>query len=349
MVSKVAGQAREACLLLSPIQARGCLRAWMPAPTMQRWVFEIALFESRHDYLDNFSYQNTMMMMKNWQLRKRVRQRDPMHARRHEPPFGRILPAPSLNDSFMRKYLAALLIAVAPHAFAADHCSQFSPQGISPVVVNARMAAKTRLLCYSDFEVLHSGITHGPLWSAEHLTRAHLQAARDEVRTNRFFEESRLPDGEGARLADYRKSGYDRGNMSPAGDRWNDEAMAESFSLANMVPQNPANNRQQWARVEEAVRRIGMRADDTYVVTGPMFKGAELKTIGATGVIVPTQVFKVVYVPTRRLAFAVVIDNTASGRYQIATVHELEAQSGLRFPGIPESLKDTRIGGLNGV
>lgn len=65
--------------------------------------------------------------------------------------------------------------------------------------------------------------------------------------------------------------------------------------------------------------------------------------------IVPTQVFKVVYVPTRRLAFAVVIDNTASGRYQIATVHELEAQSGLRFPGIPESLKDTRIGGLNGV
>lgn len=249
----------------------------------------------------------------------------------------------------MSKYFASVLIAFATHAFASDACSQFSPQGEPPVLANPRMAAKTHLLCYSDFEVLHSGITHGPLWSAEHLTRAHLAAAKTEVRTNRFFEERRLPDGEGARLSDYRKSGYDRGHMSPAGDRWNDEAMAESFSLANMIPQNPTNNRRLWAHIEEAVRRIGMRAADTYVVTGPMFKGAELKTIGETAVVVPTQIFKVVYVPEQRLAFAIVVNNAATRRYDIATVHELEAQSGLRFPGIPEPLKDTRIGGLNGV
>ncbi|KDB06330.1 DNA/RNA non-specific endonuclease [Burkholderia sp. lig30] len=249
----------------------------------------------------------------------------------------------------MRKYFAGVLLALATHAFASDNCSQFSPQGEPPVLVNAKMAAKARLLCYSDFEVLHSGITHGPLWSAEHLTRDHLAAAKGEVRTNRFFEERRLPDGEGARLSDYRKSGYDRGHMSPAGDRWNDQAMAESFSLANMIPQNPTNNRRLWAHIEEAVRRIGMNAEDTYVVTGPMFKGADLQTIGETGVIVPTQIFKVVYVPEKRLAFAIVVNNTAANHYDVATVHELEAQSGLRFPGIPESLKDTRIGGLNGV
>ncbi len=125
--------------------------------------------------------------------------------------------------------------------------------------------------------------------------------------------------------------------------------MAESFTLANMVPQNPTNNRHLWAHVEEAVRRISMRAPDTYVVTGPMFKGAELTTIGKTGVIVPTQIFKVVYVPQKRLAFAIIANNTATKHYTISTVHEVEAQSGLRFPGIPASLKDTRIGGLNGV
>jgi endonuclease G len=249
----------------------------------------------------------------------------------------------------MRKYFAGVLLALSTHAFATDNCSQFSPQGEPPVLTNPKMATEARLLCYSDFEVLHSGITHGPLWSAEHLTRTHLTAAKDEVRTNRFFEERRLPAGEGARLADYRKSGFDRGHMSPAGDRWNDEAMADSFSLANMVPQNPTNNRRLWAHIEEAVRRIGMSAADTYVVTGPMFKGAELKTIGETGVIVPTQIFKVVYVPEKHLAFAIVVSNTATNHYDVATVHELEAQSGLRFPGIPESLKDTRIGGLNGV
>lgn len=137
--------------------------------------------------------------------------------------------------------------------------------------------------------------------------------------------------------------------MSPAGDRWNGEAMAESFSLANMVPQNPTNNRRLWAHIEEAVRRIGMNASDTYVVTGPMFKGAELQTIGESGVIVPTQIFKVVYVPEKRLAFAIVVNNAATSHYDVATIHEIETQSGLRFPGIPESLKDTRIGGLNGV
>jgi endonuclease G len=249
----------------------------------------------------------------------------------------------------MKKVLFCLLVAVATHAVASNDCAQFSPDGKPPVLANAKLAVKTRTLCYSDFEVLHSGITHGPLWSAEHLTRNHLLAAQNEIRTNRFFVEPRLPAGERATLADFRKSGFDRGHMSPAGDRWNDEAMAESFSLANMIPQNPTNNRRLWAHIEEAVRRIGLRAADTYVVTGPMFNGAQLKTIGTTGVIVPTQIFKVVYVPSQRLTFAIVVDNTATSRYDVKTVHELEAVSGLRFPGIPESLKNQRIGGLNGV
>lgn len=249
----------------------------------------------------------------------------------------------------MKKLLTALLVAVATRASAGPTCPQFSPNGQPPILANAKLAVKTRALCYSDFEVLHSGITHGPLWSAEHLTRAHLSAAKDEVRTNRFYQEPALPQGEGARLADYRKSGYDRGHMSPAGDRWDDEAMAESFTLANVVPQNPTNNRRLWAHIEEAVRRIAANAGDTYVVTGPMFTGRQLQTIGDTGVFVPTQLFKVVYVPSQQLAFAVVVDNEATNRYDVKTVHDLEALSGLRFPGIPEFLKDKLIGGLKGV
>jgi endonuclease G len=54
-------------------------------------------------------------------------------------------------------------------------------------------------------------------------------------------------------------------------------------------------------------------------------------------------------VPSRQMAFAVVVDNISTYRYDIKTVHELEAISGFRFPGIPESLKDQRPGGLKGV
>lgn len=41
-------------------------------------------------------------------------------------------------------------------------------------------------------------------------------------------------------------------HMSPAGDRWNGEAMAESFTAANIVPQNRNNNEHLWARTESA-------------------------------------------------------------------------------------------------
>jgi endonuclease G, mitochondrial len=249
----------------------------------------------------------------------------------------------------MRTVFASMLLALASHCLASETCTAFSPSGKPPVLTNARMALKTHPLCFSDFAVLHSGITHGPLWSAEYLTREHLLLAQDGVRTNKFYQEPSLPNGEGARLADFKRSGYDRGHMSPAGDRWNARAMAESFSLANMVPQDPVNNRKLWARIEQSVRHMALQSGDAYVVTGPMFVGAQLKTIGESGVFVPTQLFKVVYLPTRRVAFALVVDNTATSRYAVQTVHELERTSGITFPGIPEPLKDQRIGELDGI
>lgn len=249
----------------------------------------------------------------------------------------------------MKKLFAALWIAASAHVVAAPACSQFVPNARFPVLANAKLAAKTHMLCYSDFAVLHSGVTHGPLWSAEHLTRAHLNDAKEQVRTNKFFEDPTLPPGEGATLADYKRSGFDRGHMSPAGDRWNDEAMAQSFTLANIVPQDRENNQHLWAHIESAVRKIAMRYGDAYVVTGPLFAGQTLRTIGPTRVFVPTQLFKVVYVPAANEAFAVVVDNVATNRYDVKTVHELETMSGIRFTGIPEALKDQRIGGLKGV
>lgn len=272
-----------------------------------------------------------------------VSARAPLYLRPAEHSNMKVLVAP------MKKLLATLLIALSAHAVAAPECQQFAPNGQFPVLANAKMAPKTRLLCYSDFAVLHSGLTHGPLWSAEHLTREHLGKAREQVRTNKFFEDPALPAGEGATLADYKRSGFDRGHMSPAGDRWNGEAMAQSFTLANIVPQDRENNQHLWAHIEMAVRKIAVRYGEAYVMTGPLFTGQTLRTIGASHVFVPTQLFKVVYVPAAKEAFAIVVDNVATNRYEMKTVHELEGMSGMRFPGIPEALKDQRIGGLKGV
>ncbi|KXV03370.1 endonuclease [Caballeronia megalochromosomata] len=248
----------------------------------------------------------------------------------------------------MRAFAAALLAFVCAGASASD-CPQFSPNGRAPVVVNAKMRAATQEVCYTDFALLHSGITKGPLWSAEHLTTTSVEEAKNNTRTNRFFVEKRLPPGESAQLADYKKSGYDRGHMSPAGDRASKKGMAESFSLANIVPQDPSNNRRIWSRIEEAVRRLTEETGEAFVVTGPLFSGRQLQTIGESRVFVPTQLYKVVYLPQRQIAFAVVVENTPTSTYTMKTVRELEAMSGLSFPGIPDALKDKRIGGLRGV
>ncbi|SOE93494.1 endonuclease G [Burkholderia sp. D7] len=255
----------------------------------------------------------------------------------------------SFFPSLLIGLLATLGATVSLNVLAASDCPQFSPGGRAPIVANAKMRVSTQQLCYSDFAVLHSGVTHGPLWSAEHLTAEHLDDARDNTRTNRFFVDKKLPPGASATLSDYKKSGYDRGHMSPAGDRWDRKGMAESFSLANVVPQNPSNNRRIWSRIEQSVRRLVEQSGDAYVVTGPLFSGRQLQTIGESRVLVPTQLYKVVYLPGRDLAFAVVVDNTPTNEYKVKTVRELEAMSGLQFPGIPDTLKDQRIGGLKGV
>ncbi len=76
------------------------------------------------------------------------------------------------------------------------------------------------------------------------------------------------------------------------------EAMAQSFSLANIVPQDPRQNSGPWAKIEADTRRYVMRArGDVYVITGPVFE-AGARTIGAGQVTVPSHLFKLVYDPS---------------------------------------------------
>jgi endonuclease G len=129
-----------------------------------------------------------------------------------------------------------------------------------------------RALCYDSFAILHSGESKTPVFVAERLNQASVADA-DEKRTNRFFADARLRSAERATLEDYKNSGYDRGHMAPAGDMPTAQAMAQSFSLANMVPQGPEHNRGVWAKsVEMATRSYVKRAaGDVYVITGPVY------------------------------------------------------------------------------
>lgn len=171
-------------------------------------------------------------------------------------------------------------------------CRQFFPGGRPPVVPAGHAL---RELCFSEFAILHSGQTKTPVLVAQRLNRRMLFKGRDVGRTDRFYTEARLPGAERAELDDYRGSGYARGHMAPAGDMSTAEAMAQSFSLANMVPQDPRQNSGPWNKIEADTRKYIMRAKgDVYVFTGPIY-AQQGKRIGEGRVAVPSHLFKLVY------------------------------------------------------
>ncbi|RYF51360.1 MAG: DNA/RNA non-specific endonuclease, partial [Comamonadaceae bacterium] len=152
--------------------------------------------------------------------------------------------------------------------------------------------------------VLHSGNTKTPVYVAQRLNRQMLLDGQGIKRSDRFYADARLPAAERAELEDYKGSGWSRGHMAPAGDMGTPEAKAQSFSLANMVPQDAKQNGGPWSKIEEDTRKYAMRArGDVYVITGPVFEpGAQ--TIGSGRVVVPSHVFKLVYDPNTGKSWA---------------------------------------------
>lgn len=203
------------------------------------------------------------------------------------------------------------LTAIAPissHASGSfNSCIDYFPKWAIP-----QTKSIGRDLCFDSFAVLYSPETKKPIYTVEKLNRARLTATR-QTRTDKFYEEARLPQRERATLADYKGSGFDRGHNAPAGDMTNERAMAQSFSLANMMPQAPENNRGIWAKsVEKATRLYVLRATgDVYVFTGSVGNAG---TIGKNKVVIPTHLFKLVFDQNKNKAWAYWVENTDHAR-----------------------------------
>ncbi len=201
--------------------------------------------------------------------------------------------------------LAALLGLLNPlSAFALfEDCKDLFPGQKIPTTQQAG-----RDLCFDSFAIYYSPLDKKPIYTVEKLSREQLLAPHPK-RSNQFYEEARLPLAERSLLSDYRGSGYDRGHNAPAGDMTNERSMAQSFSLANMMPQARQNNQGIWAKnVEEPTRLYVKRATgNVYVYTGSTGNSG---SIGSGRVTIPSHLYKLVYDPSKNLAWAYWIENT---------------------------------------
>ena len=215
--------------------------------------------------------------------------------------------------------------------------------GVAPVILNAKLTARTRELCFDNFTVMHSGISKTPLWSAEHLTRANIFEARQLKRHNDFHHENQLFPGDRAELTDYKKSGFDRGHMAPSADMPSEEAQQQSFTLANMVPQNPDNNRHLWEGIESAVRNLAIRRGELYIISGPLFIGDNLKRLNGR-LLVPSHLYKIVFDPVKNSGAAYFVKNEPGEEWQVMSISQLEKIAGIDFfPRLSNSIKQKKL------
>ncbi|WP_020201362.1 DNA/RNA non-specific endonuclease [Cupriavidus sp. WS] len=235
----------------------------------------------------------------------------------------------------LRPFVFAAALAVASaSALAKDPARSTCDHSIGlgqPVVT--KPAGKTYLLCYRAYATLASGQSRTPLWSAEYLTREAVNAARDVPRDSDFYEEDALPAEARARLTDYgRGASYDRGHMAPSGDFADKASQAESFSLANVIPQNPASNRRTWSHIETSTRKLVRQVGAAYVVTGPAFVRDTSMLRGR--VRIPDFVWKAIYVPGKGAA-AYIVRNDETPAYSVASIAELAHLTGVDpFPSL---------------
>ena len=214
------------------------------------------------------------------------------------------------------------------HADDLSQCSQSFYGGVYPEFSNKKLSNNTQALCMDGFAVMYSGVSRTPLWSAEHLNRKRLQQAKQIDREDSFHEESRLPQSMRAKLSDYSGSGYDRGHLAPNGDMANRSQQYDSFSLANIAPQSPRNNRYIWRNIESATRYLTQQYGEVYTITGVAFTDKKAKQL-AGRVLVPSHFFKAVYIPASNQAGVYYAPNDESERIEIISIDELTAKIGI--------------------
>lgn len=154
-------------------------------------------------------------------------------------------------------------------------------------------------------------------------------------RSNDFREDTSVPLPR-ATKEDYRKSGWSRGHMFPAGDaKWDKQAMSESFLLTNICPQDTRLNSGDWNEIEKACRVWAKKYGEIYIVCGPLFYNTQHTTIGRNSVVVPEAFFKVVLrLQPQPKAIGFVCKNKSQNKTKdqyVNSVDEIERMTGMDF------------------
>ena len=223
-----------------------------------------------------------------------------------------------------------IMLVVSLHA-----CGQNPGSQSTSDLTDVRYAKSTTFLQRYAYKVWYSEQLRIPMAVAWYLTKEHTYG--DNQRKNQAFH----PDTDiknAVTTYDYMQTGYDRGHMCPAGDnKWNQQALDETFLMTNICPQNHNLNKNDWNDLEQLCRQWARKYGKIYIVCGPVLRGTQHKQIGprTKRITVPEAFYKVVLrMGKNPTAIGFVYDNkgkTQPMRQAVRSVDDIERMTGLDF------------------
>ena len=201
------------------------------------------------------------------------------------------------------------------------------------------------IITHTGYTLCYSEKNEQAKWVAYRLTKT--MCENDTVkRANNFRADPNVRTGS-ATPDDYKKSGYDRGHLCPAGDmKWSRQAMSESFYMSNMSPQKPGFNRGIWKKLEEKTRNWAIQNEEIFIVTAGVLNDT-LPYIGALDhVSVPKYYYKIIldYKQPELKAIGFLMENTVSKnsifKYAVP-IDSIEVLTGVDFfHNLPDSIEN---------
>jgi len=181
-------------------------------------------------------------------------------------------------------------------------------------------------------------------WVAYELKKEYLK--NNDFKRPYFVEDPNVTTGS-ADWRNYKKSGYDKGHLCPAGDmEFNKDAYNDTFYTSNISPQRHDFNSGIWNRLEQKTRYWAGKYNDVYVVTGGILKDSD-KKIGTEKVSVPKYFYKIILAKSgkehKAIAFLVPNEDSDKSLYDfVVSIETLEKMTGIDFFPNLKNLKSSK-------
>lgn len=182
-------------------------------------------------------------------------------------------------------------------------------------------------------------------WVAYELKKSYVRSSNFD---RPYFIEDPKVKTRSAGWRNYKKSGYDKGHLCPAGDmEFEINAYNDTFFTSNISPQIHDFNGGIWNRLEQKVRYWATKYDGVYVITAGVLQ-PNLKTIGQEKVLVPNYFYKILLENSdgqyKMIAFLVPNEKSDKPLYSfVVSVDSIEKITGIDFFPKLENKTENRL------